>query len=67
MFMRETNKELPNSAISLEDDLAVLQASQSNEIERNVSLCENFEANLINDVFANKLVLLRCEPIGSWF
>ena len=41
--MEETNEELPNFTITFEDDLALLQATESNEIESNESRCENFE------------------------
>ena len=40
-YYDETNEKLPKFTISLEDDLAVLQASESNE-----SRYENFEVNL---------------------
>ena len=35
--MEETNKEPPNFTIGFKDDLAVFQASKSNEIESNES------------------------------
>ena len=41
MLRKKPTNELPNFNISFEDDLAVLQASKSNE-----SRCENFEVNL---------------------
>ena len=33
--MEETNEELMNFAISFEDDLDMLQASESNELQQN--------------------------------
>ena len=33
--VEETNEELPNFTISFEDDIAVLQTSESNELQRN--------------------------------
>ena len=35
--MKKTNKELPNFTISFKDNLAVFQASESNETESNES------------------------------
>lgn len=45
--MEESNKELSNVTLSLEDDLAVLKASekQLNKIKGSAS-CLNFEVNL---------------------
>lgn len=39
--MKETNEKLLKFTLRFKDDLAVLQASESNELH-----CENFEVNL---------------------
>ena len=39
--MEETNEKLLKFTLHFKDDLAVLQASESNELH-----CENFEVNL---------------------
>ena len=52
--MEETNEKLLKFTLRFKDDLAVLQASESNELH-----CENFEVNLkIKNVFMHKFILL---------
>jgi len=46
MLRKKPTERQPNFTINSEDDLAVLQPSESNEIESNESCCENFEVNL---------------------
>lgn len=51
-FTKETNEELPNFTINFEEDLAVLQANESNENDSKESSSEDLQLNpQIKDVF----------------
>lgn len=52
--VEDTNEEKPNFAISFKDDLAVLQASVGNKLQRNWK--ELWSQSQMKDVFAHKLV-----------
>ena len=63
-FERESNGR--NQQESFKDNLAVFQASESNETESNESRWRNFEVNFINDVFAYNWYCKTIHLVPKW-
>ena len=64
--MGETNEELSYFTSSFEDDLAVLQAYESNEKSKETSYVRTLRSISNNRCFVLKLLLLCYKTIASW-
>ena len=63
----KTNEDPPNFTISFEDDLAVLQVSESNESKRNRKPLKTLRSISKQKMFSHTFSLLCYKTNGSWF